>query len=307
MAEPTQTLAELLSAQGAGSGLTEQPITMREFLERQPPSRMVGITDLWRRVRSTGGGWNDRLTAPELQLHCDNDNCKGLRYFRCTDNGLTFYSSSDEAEGHLIYLCWNCQGTHKRFSLHAKRRTTEPSADLNPGECYKYGELPAFGPVTPPRLLRLFENERDNFLKGRRCEGQGLGIGAFAYYRRVVENQKNRILDEVIKACKVLKVPPETIKLLEDAKKQTQFSNAINSIKDAIPQGLLIDGDNPLLLLHAALSGGLHAKTDEECLSFAHDARIVLVELAERLDQTMKDEAELNAAVKRLRKVNQNS
>jgi hypothetical protein len=86
MAEPTQTLAELLSAQGAGSGLTEQPITMREFLERQPPSRMVGITDLWRRVRSTGGGWNDRLTAPELQLHCDNDNCKGLRYFRCTDD-----------------------------------------------------------------------------------------------------------------------------------------------------------------------------------------------------------------------------
>src|ERR1700704_4822445 len=73
--------------------------------------------------------------------------------------------------------------------------------------------------------------------------------------------------------------------------------------KDAIPQGLLIDGDNPLLLLHAALSGGLHAKTDEECLGFAHDTRIVLVELAECLDQTMKDEAELNAAVKRLRKV----
>jgi hypothetical protein len=45
---------------------------------------------------------------------------------------------------------------------------------------------------------------------------------------------------------------------------------------------------------------GLHAKTDEECLAFAHDARVVLAELAERLSQALKDEAELNTAVTRL-------
>jgi hypothetical protein len=32
---------------------------------------------------------------------------------------------------------------------------------------------------------------------GRRAENQGMGIGAFAYYRRVVENQKNRIIAEI--------------------------------------------------------------------------------------------------------------
>jgi (p)ppGpp synthase/HD superfamily hydrolase len=48
------------------------------------------------------------------------------------------------------------------------------------------------------------------------------------------------------------------------------------------------------------LSTGLHEKTDEECLEIAHDVRVVLIELADRLGQLLKDEAELNSAVTRL-------
>ncbi len=62
----------------------------------------------------------------------------------------------------------------------------------------------------------------------------------------------------------------------------------------------MINGHNPITLLHSALSIGLHAQTDEECLDSAHDVRIVLAELAERLGQAMKDHAELNSAVQRL-------
>jgi hypothetical protein len=40
--------------------------------------------------------------------------------------------------------------------------------------------------------------------------------------------------------------------------------------------------------------------TDEECLGLAQDARIVLAELADRLSQVLKDEAELKTAVGRL-------
>jgi hypothetical protein len=56
--------------------------------------------------------------------------------------------------------------------------------------------------------------------------------------------------------------------------------------------------------LHKALSGGVHEKTDEECLALAHDVRVVLVELAERIGQALKDEAELNTAVNRLLEAN---
>lgn len=156
------------------------------------------------------------------------------------------------------------------------------------------------GPPTPTRLLRLFGSDREIFLKGRRCENQGLGIGAFTYYRRVVEGHKDAILDEVLKVSKNVGAPPEAIAALVAAKEEIQFSKAMASIKDAIPQMLLVRGHNPLTLLHTALSVGVHDLTDERCLELAHDIRIVLVELTERLAQALKDEAELTTAVARL-------
>ena len=131
-------------------------------------------------------------------------------------------------------------------------------------------------------------------------ENQGLGIGAFTYYRRVVENQWSRLVDEIVKVAKTIGAPQQTIDALSALRDEQQFSKAIKDLKHAIPPSLLINGHNPLSLLHSALSGGLHEKTDERCLELAHDVRVLLVELAERLGQTLKDEAELNTAVKRL-------
>jgi hypothetical protein len=176
--------------------------------------------------------------------------------------------------------------------------TPEKTYRSNAGQCYKFGEYPTYGPPTPTRLLRLFGKDREIFLKGRRCENQGLGIGAFVYYRRVVESHKDQILDEIIKVAN--KVAPDLVPKFEEAKKQNQFLSAIETVKDAMPQALLINGHNPLTLLHSALSEGLHAQTDEQCLQLAHAVRVVLGDLAERIGQTLKDEAELNAAISRL-------
>lgn len=149
-------------------------------------------------------------------------------------------------------------------------------------------------------MIKLIGPDRELFLKGRRCENQGLGIGAFSYYRRVVENQKNRILDEILKVAKKLNAPAETIRELESAKAEIQFSKALANSKASIPQILLINGHNPLTLLHSALSDGLHERTDEHCLELASSIRVVLGELSERLSQALKDEAELNRALARL-------
>jgi hypothetical protein len=44
----------------------------------------------------------------------------------------------------------------------------------------------------------------------------------------------------------------------------------------------------------------LHEHTDKECLEIAQEIRVVLAELAERLSQALKEEAELQTAVSRL-------
>lgn len=195
----------------------------------------------------------------------------------------------------IPYLCRNCLTTTKHFAIHAERIKSTYDAEV-----IKLGELPAFGPPTPARVITLIGPDRETYLKGRRSENQGLGIGAFAYYRRVIENQKGRIIGDIAKVAARLGAPAPILKQFADAQTETQFSKAIDNIKDAIPQVLLIEGHNPLTLLHSALSEGLHAQTDEECLEIAGEIRIVMTELADRISQALKDEAELKSAVTRL-------
>lgn len=271
----------------------EVPIPFSEFLESIPPSTMTNIANLTETKRGSGGYTYYGLLTPEIQLHCPDDSCNGTRFFRCTSEptinkaGFSFL--------YITYVCSNCRKTEKTFSLAACRDENSES-----GKCYKFGELPVYGPPTPSRLIKLIGPDRETFLKGRRCENQGLGIGAFVYYRRVVENQKNRILDEIIKVADKLNVSLDILASLKAAKEETQFSKALASVKDAMPQALLINGLNPLTLLYSALSDGLHDQSDDHCLEIASSVRVVLGELSERLAQALKDEAELNHALSKL-------
>jgi hypothetical protein len=115
-----------------------------------------------------------------------------------------------------------------------------------------------------------------------------------------VEDQKNRFLDEIIKVAQRTGAAPEAVRVLEAAKAETQFSKAVDMVRDAVPASLLIKGHNPLSLLHRALSRNLHGATDEACLAVARDVRVVLCELAEKLGQALKDDKDLNEAVSRL-------
>ena len=277
----------------AGSVSEEsQPIGFANFLEKTPPSQFIqGVVQVWG-ISHGQYGKSERVQRPDLRLHCDNEHCNGITFHRFKEGDTNFFEQTSNM--FITYQCSNCQLDTTMYSLHLVKKANGAAY------CYKFGEFPPYGVPTPPRLLRLFENERDIYLKGRRCEHQGLGIGAFVYYRRVVEHQKNKIIDEIIKVAAKLNVDQITLDALVTAKTEIQFSKAMESLKDAMPQALLINGHNPLTLLHSALSRGLHNESDSECLDLARTIRVVLSELAERLGQALKDEAELNTAISRL-------
>jgi hypothetical protein len=80
---------------------------------------------------------------------------------------------------------------------------------------------------------------------------------------------------------------------------EIQFSKSIAMVKDVLPQSLLISGQNPLTLLHSALSKGLHdpEMTDEHCLALAQSIRVILADLAERAAEALKSDDEIQAAL----------
>ncbi len=269
--------------------------TISEFLESTPPNQLIHISDLSDWKKTAYSGFNIMRT-PEILLHCDHEKCNGMRFFRCVSGRDKHIESKDYEFFYVTYRCSNCQQIEKTFSLAAKvKRDGSPH-----GECYKFGELPTYGPPISPKLIKLIGPDRKEFLKGRRCENQGLGIGAFIYYRRVVENQKNRILGEIIKVSEKIGADEDKAEILKSAVVETQFSKALDMAKDALPESLLINGHSPILLLHSALSEGVHALTDEQCLELAGSIRVVLGELSDRLSQALKDEAELTKALSTL-------
>lgn len=103
----------------------------------------------------------------------------------------------------------------------------------------KFGEYPAFGPRIPSRLLRTFESDKELFFKGRQAENQGLGVGAFAYYRQIVERQFARLLEKMAEAAKSLGASDD-LAILVQASKDNQFTKAVNTVKDHIPEGRAI-------------------------------------------------------------------
>ena len=263
------------------------------FLESGPPGAVRTISNLF----SMAKGIPSNVDTPDIKLYCSTETCNGFRIFTCP-------SPSTKCLGgnvFLNYVCRNCKGSSKVYALRVdwiKAHQFEAS-----GMAEKYGEIPAFGPPLPSRLISMVGADRKLFLKGWRAELQSLGIGSFAYYRRVVEHQKKHIFEEIHKAAERLGSDRELLSSLTSAKEETQFSKAIDLVKNVLPDGLKVQGQDPLKLLHRALSKGVHNLSDEECLGRAQAIRVILTELVSNIAQVMKDEREVSAAIKKLQSI----
>ena len=198
--------------------------------------------------------------------------------------------------------CRNCCNYRKLFLLSAHFRAwVDQYHNAVFLELEKQVEYPKDYKPASNQELSLLGGERAEFFKGLNCERSGLGAAAFLYYRRVVEKRRNKIFDQIIK---VLKDSPHTydelIQELQSAKSEGQFVNSINKIKAAFPDSLLISGENPLKLLYSALSVGVHELSDEDCLEYAEDVRVVLLAMSERIDMLLSESKNINGAIKRL-------
>lgn len=112
-----------------------------------------------------------------------------------------------------------------------------------------------------------------------------------------------RSLKKLHDAAQKLGTPREKLKVFDEALAQPQFSTAVDMLKDAIPEKLLIlDGRNPLTLLYRPLSVQIHDLSDEQCLQQAADIRVVLNEKFDNISRVLRDDETLKAAVSRLQR-----
>jgi len=121
----------------------------------------------------------------------------------------------------------------------------------------KVGQWPPLLIDPPPELAKALGTEDTELYKKALTNGNSaFGIGALAYFRRVIENKVNMILD-----------------LIGNAAQLANFDAKIEYASKILPPHLRAGGHNPLNKLYAVASSGLHGKTDEQCLDDFQNAR----------------------------------
>ncbi len=262
----------------------------KEFLEKYP---------LYRKFKfQLPGGLHD-LPKAMLNFHCDK--CKSTQtyvmgeYHNSSSSNVlssigTNVLSSIGTSLHCIYTCVSCRNDKREFFI---------KTYCNKNLIMKTGQFPHWEMKGDTQIEKMLGSHRDYLSRGLMCESQGYGVGAFAYYRRIVED----IIDELIRDVGELIPKNERDKFneaLEKVSQTRQTSDKIALVKDLLPTTLQIDEMNPLGILYSKLSEGLHADNDEECLVHAETIRLTLVYLASQVTEIKNSKLEFSNQMRKI-------
>jgi hypothetical protein len=188
------------------------------------------------------------------------------------------------------FTCVSCKKSQRTYLV-------EQKVDEALIKIQKYGERPR-GKIPRDKTLQKFlKEDRDNYEKAVVCLSHEYGIAAFAYFRRVVENNIGRLLDLLQEDLAASGEARETSVAIQDLRGDSPMSEKIKVAKLALPSYLQPDGLNPLGRLYQVLSEGVHTLSEEECLAKARAASECLSFLVSELGSRKEHRARFKSMV----------
>src|SRR5881397_1533690 len=122
----------------------------------------------------------------------------------------------------------------------------------------KAGQFPEFE-ITPPKDLETALGEHAKlYRKGITLRHHGYGLGGLTYFRRIIEETTDEMLDLVVGALEETQSDPTLIEKLKAAKEGKRYDDKVKLVAELLPQHLRPGGVNPFALLHELLSKGIH-------------------------------------------------
>jgi hypothetical protein len=236
----------------------------------------------------------DRFAKVKINMSCIV--CKSNQTYVMTNEywegcGYSNYPS-DGATVKLKYICTHCEKFERLFLVRI-------GSDKQGSYLMKAGQYPAWEITSEPNIEKLLGTHAGYYKKGLVCESQGYGIGAFSYYRRIVEETIDSLLVEIADLLSGEDLDKFNM-ALEKTKQTIVTAEKIDLVKDLLPPILRPDGMNPLSALHSALSEGLHVESDEECLELAQHCRQVLVFLVNQVAASKEAAKSFTSSMRRL-------
>ncbi len=205
------------------------------------------------------------LQIREIDAFCEKcEQSRPFQAFRSTSAGPAPGATIQYLEtgtSHLEFTCVSCRKSRREYHV-------EQIVDGETMRLQKYGELPKKQLERSPVLQRFLEDDLENYEKAVVCLSHEYGVAAFAYFRRIVENNINKLLDLVQEDAQSSSANTKLIEL-DKLRKNSPMGDKIKIANHALPEYLNPSDQNPLGRLYKVLSEGVHEFSEEECLNKA--------------------------------------
>jgi hypothetical protein len=217
----------------------------------------------------------------QLKMFCDHDKCQALTWWQVNEDEV--YFSADRLIRQCHYTCRNCGVNEQHYQF-----IWQENEKFN--IFIKVGQWPPLTIEPSPELAKaLGAEDAQLYKKGLIDFNFGHGIGAVGYFRRVLENKINALLDLIEEAARNAKVADEHLAEIEAVKKSHRVEDKIDIASKILPPHLKPGGHNPLDKLYGPLSAGLHGESDDECLTIFSEARFVFEYLFKNLTENNEE------------------
>jgi hypothetical protein len=176
--------------------------------------------------------------------------------------------------------CQHCQQFKAFFTIHGFGiRSTE---GVNNFYIEKVGQYPSLQ-INPDALFKKFLSKPDIkfYQKGKMLFNQNFGIGALAYWRRIIENEIKRFGTATMSSNANAKSTLEP--LFKDQK--LKINDIIDKLTQFLPEQILLGGENPFKILYSSVSNGIHNLNEDECSERSKNIEQLLKHVITSLDQ----------------------
>lgn len=264
--------------------LAEAPLYQEKPLENIPRARAVIFETEDGLPRPT----QEMPVPKELRRHCSI--CAGVQTWR-------WYGIPGSAEwmhigvNEIDYQCRNC--SKEVFQVWIL-------IWLNEGRIFvqKVGQWPKLGITLPADFDKALGQKKPLYFKGMTSRHQGYGIGALTYFRRLIEDTTDEMLNLLERAMIETGAGSEAIEALQEAKGGIRFEDKVKIAAATMPAHLRPGGVNPFGDLYELLSIGLHDLNDDECCDIVDAMDQALKFIYTQLKTHAEDAKAYEAAVK---------
>jgi hypothetical protein len=186
--------------------------------------------------------------------------------------------------------CQHCQEFKAYFTIHGVG--VRSNDGINNFYIEKVGQYPPLQ-IDPEAIFKNFLSKPDVkfYKKGKMLFNQNFGIGALAYWRRIIENEIKRIAIETMTSETTAKSIFEP--LLKD--KKLKIVDIIDKLTKHLPKEALLDGENPFKILYSSVSDGIHNLNEDQCTERAKNIEQLLKHVITTLNQEREKKLSKNA------------